>query len=509
VPSINAAATTSSWGGVYGAGKPADGATAGSNLIKKSTFDDGLPGSWGYAGIENLINAGMPYAKNIYFHARDNLENGAGFSVTPGEVLYAAAWFETLGISTYTGSLGVRVLDRTGAVLEYVTLCTIQPNTAWSYVTGSGVVPDDGAIAEPWIQQDGMDFPIGSQYLRASGLFIGRHQLGATVGAPIGTYVGGTQAQDVESQGGAQGKADIARAGAIGAASEDASSKANWARNAAVNDVTPSIDAKLSKAGDTISGRISFAVADGMFAGSDTNNGVYFGKDGLVGRKGGKNTFYINSAGDAEFSGDVKSGRFMTGGYSGWAWPAAGQVGSYLGPEGLLLGNYSSGKYFEVDQNGNVYAPGMKIENGALTINQADVINTLNIGPDQVTIPMSAYSPAETTEDLLQELTISSSGAPVYITFTCFARIDRGGQFSGANESIKLHRNGVEVYSVVVAKVFQGNGDIIPIITISYAETPGAGNVTYSVKGIQDAINGAGVVAYYKNRSLFVLETKR
>lgn len=57
--------------------------------------------------------------------------------------------------------------------------------------------------------------------------------------------------------------------------------------------------------------------------------------------------------------------RIMGGAYTGYSWPSAGSSGFYLGPEGLLLGNWNNGKYFQVETNGNIYAPGFNIINGA------------------------------------------------------------------------------------------------------------------------------------------------
>ena len=57
--------------------------------------------------------------------------------------------------------------------------------------------------------------------------------------------------------------------------------------------------------------------------------------------------------------------RIMGGAYTGYSWPSAGSSGFYLGPEGLLLGNWNNGKYFQVETNGNIYAPGFNIVNGA------------------------------------------------------------------------------------------------------------------------------------------------
>ena len=369
IPSINAAATTASWSGVSGPGKPADGATSGSNLVRKPTFADGSMGAWTATGVSVGDYSNSTSGNFLIFNVRDSFESNNYFSVVPGEVIYVSASI-TSWQSQYPAGFGLAFYNANGSVFSYTMVAQNPALTGWNRRSGATKVPDGAVKAVPWFQIDG---PGGVTHpvVWATEFYIGRVQEGATVGAPVGTYVAGVLAENVESQSGAQLKADSAR-------------------SAAVTDVTPSINAKLSKAGDTISGRISFAVADGLFAGSDTNNGVYFGSDGLVGRKGGVNTFYINTAGDAVFRGDITASRFMTGGFSGWAWPSSGLGGSYLGPEGLLLGNYNDSKYFQVTSAGNVFAPGMKIENGALTISQANVINTLQIAANAVTVSNSA-----------------------------------------------------------------------------------------------------------------------
>lgn len=50
-----------------------------------------------------------------------------------------------------------------------------------------------------------------------------------------------------------------------------------------------------------------------------------------------------------------------------YAWPTNGQGGFHLSAAGLLMGCYSTGKYFNATADGNLYMPGMKIENGQAT----------------------------------------------------------------------------------------------------------------------------------------------
>jgi hypothetical protein len=327
----------------------------------------------------------------------------------------------------------------------------------------------------------------------------------------------------------ATSKAEAARVAAINAAALDATAKADAARTGAVLDVTPAISAKLNKAGDTISGRISFTVSDGMFAGSDTNNGVYFGKDGIIGRKAGSNTFYINTAGDAVFQGDITSSRFMTGAYTGYAWPPAGQCGSFLGPEGLLLGNANNGKYFQVTYDGNMYAPGMKVENGTLTISQINVINTLQIGPNQVTLPLSAYTESSFigTKDnwgrnygTVQQCSITSTGAKIIINMSC--------EFTGA-KVVTNPVNGTESYVTPIFRMYRttstGSDAVILVTkemlntrgtcTMSIEDTPGVGSFIYylqiqQIKQYDPNITPyTGGTASATNRFIGLLEAKR
>ena len=77
------------------------------------------------------------------------------------------------------------------------------------------------------------------------------------------------------------------------------------------------------------------------------------------------------------------------GSFSGYAWPTDGGGGFHLGPYGLLLGNANLGRYFQIETNGNIHTPGFNVINGTMTINQANVINTLNIAGQAVTVTES------------------------------------------------------------------------------------------------------------------------
>ncbi len=95
----------------------------------------------------------------------------------------------------------------------------------------------------------------------------------------------------------------------------------------------------------------------------------------------GSTGWSINSDGQAEFCQvTVRGSIFSTagtiggitingnglnsGGFSGYQWPPAGQNGFHIGPNGILLGNANSGRYLQIEANGNIFAPGFYISNG-------------------------------------------------------------------------------------------------------------------------------------------------
>jgi len=121
--------------------------------------------------------------------------------------------------------------------------------------------------------------------------------------------------------------------------------------------------------------------------GYGTGAGFYLGSDGRFSLSNkltwDGTTLTVNGGGI--FTGNVSGGQFTTGAYTGYAWPAINNYGTYLGPSGLLIGNANNGKYLQVTQDGNIYTPGFNVVNGTMTVNQANVINTLNIAGNAVT----------------------------------------------------------------------------------------------------------------------------
>jgi hypothetical protein len=163
-----------------------------------------------------------------------------------------------------------------------------------------------------------------------------------------------TNAQNTANSASSAASTAQSTANSASSAASTAQGTANSASSTA-NTALSTANSKLARAGDTITGRITFAIADGMFAGSDTNNGVYFGSTGLLGRKNGNTTFYINTAGDAVFGGQLVvggspaiSGTTMTGN------------GALINPTGTFaIGNSTTNVTFNgttLKLNGNVVA---------------------------------------------------------------------------------------------------------------------------------------------------------
>lgn len=209
----------------------------------------------------------------------------------------------------------------------------------------------------------------------------------------------------------------------------------------------------------------------------------------------------------ATFRGSVIASEFRTGAYSGYAWPPSGGVGTYLGPSGLLLGNANDGKYFQVTNDGNLYAPSFSVVNGTLAISQANVINTLNLQSEAVTIPRSAFSSGASAQ-----VSFDTQGASICIVAAGFFR----GTMATYYGRIVVSRDGVAIFSSQFSG--QVGGDLgasyyawgVGAYTI--VDTPPAGVHTYlvSVTPVYSPLSGySGGAGYGFNTSILALGAKR
>lgn len=165
--------------------------------------------------------------------------------------------------------------------------------------------------------------------------------------------------------------------------------------------------------------------------------------------------------GTASFGGTLNAatgnfkGAINVGSYTGYSWPASGGTGAHLSSSGLMIGNLNDNRYFQVTGAGNVYAPGFSVVNGALTISQANVINTLNIAGNAVIVPVAK-------EIVWGGLAITNDGSQFIATDPA----DFGGgrvvvhiELSGAhfyageydpNQRVRIYRNGAVLREIGV-----------------------------------------------------------
>jgi len=166
-------------------------------------------------------------------------------------------------------------------------------------------------------------------------------------------------------------------------------------------------------------------------------------------------TFYANTG---NFRGAINVGAF-----TGYAWPPSGQTGAHLSAQGLAIGNANNGRYFLVGAEGNIQAPGFSIINGAMAIDQVDVIKTLNIAGNSISRSLNVYAAADS---------VSTGQIPV------FGRVHISAIFDGAsvlNRTVRITRNGVVLTSM--------NATIGAYPLVFVDEPPSGGTYTYEAHG--------------------------
>lgn len=222
-----------------------------------------------------------------------------------------------------------------------------------------------------------------------------------------------TAAQDTADA--AQDTADAAQdtADTASTTATTANTTANTANTNATSALN-SVAGKLSKAGDTISGKITFSVAEGMFAGTNTNNGVYFGNTGLIGRKAGANTFYIDTAGTAVFAGELSA---ATGSFEGsltvGTSPAIA-TGPTMTGSGARI--YDDGRFVFGDADTNISF------NGTTMKLNGDIVNTNSIPLGAISTTVSARGALNKVFGISDSASITTATTtyPVGTVLNCF-----------------------------------------------------------------------------------------
>ena len=181
---------------------------------------------------------------------------------------------------------------------------------------------------------------------------------------------------------------------------------------------------------------------------------------------------------------NIGSGALHGGSHTAaYAWPTNGGGGVHVSQNGLLLGNAFSGRYFQVNKDGNMYAPGMSVENGKLTINQIDVIDTSNLITGSVT-------KAATGENSVSMYV--KANAVLYISYK-HNEIKRKDIMQSQNRPV-VRLNGDVVAVIPTVLDADGNGGTTRYFrdTGFYAVNVGSG--VYTVSGVQQIF----MLAVYK-----------
>lgn len=266
-----------------------------SNLVKKSNADDGSVGGWiaqGWEPKSGANSAALPYRNALLTNIRDCAESDNAIPVTPGETIYFGVWLNTQA-TNYSGEFGAFIRGLDGSVKLYALPCKLPSGNAWTYLEGSIVIPAGSAVAQPWLFQNGTSFTSGN-WLRAAGMWIGRHARGATIGAPSGTPVGGTEAGLVASRA-LQGESAYNALGGINSAIADKLSKsAASVLGAAIT---------VSTSGGIVVGDLTFDAYTGLRNGG---KGLAITPYGIVAHNGIKYVFAVSAVtGDAQFAGQL------------------------------------------------------------------------------------------------------------------------------------------------------------------------------------------------------------
>jgi hypothetical protein len=216
--------------------------------------------------------------------------------------------------------------------------------------------------------------------------------LDATKGAPAGTLVGGSLAQNVETWA-VQGSNAY---GLIPAINNEIGKRLN---SEASNILRAPIT--ITTGGGVVVGSLMYNATNGLYG---SGSGVAITPYGIIGHDGNKYTFGISGAtGAAFFGGELQAAygtfgalRIAPGGYvaqgafdGSWAWPASGG-GFLVHANGLLFGNRNdpASGFFSIGSNGVIEAPGLSYTNRQLRLDSPVIINPV-LSPFNISVTNS------------------------------------------------------------------------------------------------------------------------
>ncbi|MDB5613626.1 MAG: hypothetical protein JWQ22_1279 [Devosia sp.] len=199
----------------------------------------------------------------------------------------------------------------------------------------------------------------------------------------------------------------------------------------------------------------------------------------------------LDYLGNAAFNSITLRGAIMGGAFQGYAWPANGGTGFYLGPPGLLLGNPGIGRFVQITEAGNFYAPGMSIENGLLTISQLNVIKTANVAGNAITVSVSGAGsnlvqavmwvpPNETMRIAIDGTCKEATGIELIVDGVTVASIDAGtgATYTDVSDAGTWTYFPLPAFTMGIRDVFGGaNGRGVVVGAVAppyYAPEPGA-----------------------------------
>jgi predicted nucleic acid-binding Zn-ribbon protein len=176
-----------------------------------------------------------------------------------------------------------------------------------------------------------------------------------------------------------------------------------------------------------------------------------------------------------------------------------------------------AGSSFEVKADGTLTMPGLSVAGGVLTISQVNVISTLNLQGQAVTLPVNSFVAGYTTlpsnhggQAIAVEHAYTASGAPVHISASlCLDFIGPSSDTTGsAGVYVRIFRNGGLLYSRLIQASLQQHKNEYHTVAFTLRDDPPAGYTHYRL--YTETYGGmSNVVASISNRCLFTLEVKR
>ena len=505
------------------------------SLVLDPLFRAG-PDYWGsqhagvYPATNPVVPAGCPAAWAAVFTGRDNQMRDK-IPVVPGEHYKLAVWVYRHPSLPGTGLVAFG-FDRAGTVIQTY-LVNYGAVDGWTRLEGVFAVNSDVYMMSvaPWNDQ-GHGGGIGSWFadmsiekkndfsLIVDGNILGRHFAANSIAAGTAAIGYGAIVNFM-----------------LGTGSVDDAKVSNLSA------------AKLTAGDGTIGGNLRSVNYNG------NDQGWLFTPGGYLFARNVDLSGTIR-AGAGSIGGISISGGGLAGGsFSGWGWPASG-TGFFLHPYGLLLGNYNTGRFLQLNEDGSMYAPGFSIQggtayfsgvlqaaggsfagslsaatgtfSGSLTAQAVNAVDTINLAGQAVTIPVgdSASSVVSGSGDgtySLMTLYINSTGAPISVVCGASVRAsinDTWSVVSGRSVSVTLQllRDGALLQSMTDSESAEqyGNGNngraaaVINAAMPPILDRPGAGWHSYELRLVVSNTSASFRSQWsYSTRAILLLEAKR